>query len=443
MLSQPIATTPHLKFIQDYPSHLVSRQKISPDPPFYSDFLNASPIASPTATADEERISSPHPSGISDSAFTSFDFQLSAAEIFRNPQNQTFDTNQYPNTRDSVQQSHSINNTPASARQSRSMNSYLSESPSPASVHASVYALPHSIPPQSQERFPHSDAGSYLTAEDRVSPGPERLSREQDFDKYPDNVNIHNHLLDHRRMSEPAVLGAPNLYGMPNPDTSASNRYQHLNFAFNSPALHTPRSVALYLSPLQRGASTGSLRELRDQHFDYPPQQSDWKHREPHESFDHQTDALDEPISPMNPNFSGGLGNSPTTEVPYSPISDNLYGPSPPGTGTSTSSSAPLSPSRSIPLQRSLSNSHGAGDSIDRKTYSFVALPGNAVKKRPRRRYDEIERLYQCSWPDCNKSYGTLNHLNAHVTMQNHGAKRSPNGWCSYYYLFQAIYLGS
>lgn len=30
------------------------------------------------------------------------------------------------------------------------------------------------------------------------------------------------------------------------------------------------------------------------------------------------------------------------------------------------------------------------------KTYSFVALPGNTVKKRPRRRYDEIERLYQC-----------------------------------------------
>ena len=424
MLSQPIATTPHIKFIQDYPSSLVSKQKVSPDPSFYSDFLNASPIGSPTGTVDEERISSPQPSGISHYTFSSFDFQLSVAEIY---QNQPFDTNHYPNTRDSVQQSHNINNSSASAtRQSRSMNSYLSESPSPASVHTSVSALPHSIPPQSQERFPHSDA--YLAAEDRVSPGPGRLSRQQDFDKYPDNVNIHNHLLDHRRMSEPAVLSAPNLYAMPNQDTSASNRYQHLNFSFNSPALNTPRSVALYLSPLQRGASTGSLRDLRDQHFDYHPQPSDWKHRESHE-FDRQTDALDEPVSPMDPNFSGGLGHSPTTEVPYSPISDNLYGPSPPGTGTSTSSSAPLSPSRSIPLQRNLSNSHGAGDSIDRKTYSFVALPGNAVKKRPRRRYDEIERLYQCSWPDCNKSYGTLNHLNAHVTMQNHGAKRSPNGW--------------
>ncbi|PFH51831.1 hypothetical protein AMATHDRAFT_141622, partial [Amanita thiersii Skay4041] len=69
---------------------------------------------------------------------------------------------------------------------------------------------------------------------------------------------------------------------------------------------------------------------------------------------------------------------------------------------------------------------HSGTDTANR-TYSFVALPGNAVKKRPRRRYDEIERLYQCSWPDCTKAYGTLNHLNAHVTMQKHGSKRSPS----------------
>ena len=65
---------------------------------------------------------------------------------------------------------------------------------------------------------------------------------------------------------------------------------------------------------------------------------------------------------------------------------------------------------------------------LNHQTYSFVSLPGNAVKKRPRRRYDEIERLYACSWPDCTKQYGTLNHLNAHITMQKHGSKRNPNG---------------
>jgi hypothetical protein len=51
---------------------------------------------------------------------------------------------------------------------------------------------------------------------------------------------------------------------------------------------------------------------------------------------------------------------------------------------------------------------------------------GSGPKKRPRRRYDEIERLYPCAWAGCQKSYGTLNHLNAHVAMQKHGAKRSP-----------------
>ncbi|KAN0140989.1 hypothetical protein V8E53_001433 [Lactarius tabidus] len=61
----------------------------------------------------------------------------------------------------------------------------------------------------------------------------------------------------------------------------------------------------------------------------------------------------------------------------------------------------------------------------DCETHSSVSLPGNAVRKRPRR-YDEIERLYHCSWEGCTKSYGTLNHLNAHVVMQRHGARRTP-----------------
>jgi len=65
----------------------------------------------------------------------------------------------------------------------------------------------------------------------------------------------------------------------------------------------------------------------------------------------------------------------------------------------------------------------------DGKTsYSFVPISGVNSKKRPRRRFDEIERLYVCNWQDCEKSYGTLNHLNAHVNMQKHGPKRHPSG---------------
>jgi len=77
------------------------------------------------------------------------------------------------------------------------------------------------------------------------------------------------------------------------------------------------------------------------------------------------------------------------------------------------------------------------------KAYAFVALPGNAQKKRPRRRYDEIERLYRCVYPDCQKAYGTLNHLNAHIHTQKHGKKRLPVGMCCYlFFLPQSSLTG-
>lgn len=62
------------------------------------------------------------------------------------------------------------------------------------------------------------------------------------------------------------------------------------------------------------------------------------------------------------------------------------------------------------------------------QVYSFVPIPGSQQHKRPRRRFEEIERMYKCGWNGCEKAYGTLNHLNAHVTMQSHGTKRTPEG---------------
>ncbi|KAK4167629.1 hypothetical protein QBC43DRAFT_341979 [Cladorrhinum sp. PSN259] len=67
-----------------------------------------------------------------------------------------------------------------------------------------------------------------------------------------------------------------------------------------------------------------------------------------------------------------------------------------------------------------------AAQSRPNQVYSFVPIPGAQQHKRPRRRYEEIERMYKCGWNGCEKAYGTLNHLNAHVTMQAHGAKRTP-----------------
>ncbi|WVR09004.1 hypothetical protein IAU60_006064 [Kwoniella sp. DSM 27419] len=69
----------------------------------------------------------------------------------------------------------------------------------------------------------------------------------------------------------------------------------------------------------------------------------------------------------------------------------------------------------------------GKPGDMSQSELTFVQLGGPAPKKRPRRRFDEIERLYACGFNGCEKSYGTLNHLNAHVAMQKHGEKRLPS----------------
>ncbi|CCH45934.1 hypothetical protein BN7_5521 [Wickerhamomyces ciferrii] len=53
-------------------------------------------------------------------------------------------------------------------------------------------------------------------------------------------------------------------------------------------------------------------------------------------------------------------------------------------------------------------------------------LNSQPKKKRPRRKANEMERLYACNYNNCKNSYGTLNHLNAHITFKRHGPKRKP-----------------
>ncbi|GAA5906191.1 hypothetical protein JCM6882_006072 [Rhodosporidiobolus microsporus] len=85
-------------------------------------------------------------------------------------------------------------------------------------------------------------------------------------------------------------------------------------------------------------------------------------------------------------------------------------------------SSRPSSSGGPPSLNASRRSSGGGGGS---KSLNFVPQAGQATK-RPRRRYDEIERLYGCDYPGCTKAYGTLNHLNSHKTMQKHGPKSTP-----------------
>ena len=291
-------------------------------------------------------------------------------------------------------------------------NGLTSKSPSPTEIHPS---FPHPLSaPHSQEHFSSISFGSDMN---KYSP-LHSSDRYGHHHQYGSDRNSFP-LLDQRRMSEPSIFGSSgsaHASAYPNPNAEPSTgRYQQMQFAFNPP----PQSPQSPYSSLHRGTSTGSLRDLNHH------QQSAWKNDDHMLHSLSSVGPLDEPLSAT---FSGGTPSphSPTLGFRFpSSITDDAYGSSPPGTGTSTTSS----------------NAHGAGNpgsgggsgsSTNSKTYSFVSLPGNAVKKRPRRRYDEIERLYQCSWPDCTKAYGTLNHLNAHITMQRHGSKRNPNGMCAF-----------
>ncbi|KAI9692068.1 MAG: hypothetical protein M1820_009535 [Bogoriella megaspora] len=86
---------------------------------------------------------------------------------------------------------------------------------------------------------------------------------------------------------------------------------------------------------------------------------------------------------------------------------------------------APVTTAGGAPAMASAPRPPAGGHPLS-TVYSFVPIPGAQQHKRPRRRYEEIERMYKCGWNGCEKAYGTLNHLNAHVTMQSHGAKRTP-----------------
>ncbi|BGP01001.1 hypothetical protein NBRC10513v2_004992 [Rhodotorula toruloides] len=91
----------------------------------------------------------------------------------------------------------------------------------------------------------------------------------------------------------------------------------------------------------------------------------------------------------------------------------------------SSDTSRPGSSSGAALTARRRSSGGTTATAASGKQYNFVQQ-GGQVTKRPRRRYDEIERMYNCDYPGCTKAYGTLNHLNSHKTMQKHGPKSTP-----------------
>lgn len=163
----------------------------------------------------------------------------------------------------------------------------------------------------------------------------------------------------------------------------------------------------------------------------YPPPQNYSPYPPQHEMPQYQG----QPMAHGRPEWAGyyqqpmGYGHSPATTGGAAP---NMVAhvPRPPTVGSAGPASYP---------QYAHPNSYQGGHPLS-TVYSFVPIPGAQQHKRPRRRYEEIERMYKCGWNGCEKAYGTLNHLNAHVTMQSHGPKRTPEGeWTEFSYVVSAM----
>lgn len=117
-------------------------------------------------------------------------------------------------------------------------------------------------------------------------------------------------------------------------------------------------------------------------------------------------------------------GANPDMTHSYSHPPGGMYAqPRPDWAGYGQHGTTPLTPGHPVYAQSAAS---APPQQRPNQVYSFVPIPGAQQHKRPRRRYEEIERMYKCGWNGCEKAYGTLNHLNAHVTMQSHGQKRTP-----------------
>jgi hypothetical protein len=141
---------------------------------------------------------------------------------------------------------------------------------------------------------------------------------------------------------------------------------------------------------------------------------------------------IDPSIAQPSPTYASHQAYSPyaataTQDMPHPyahPGSAGLYAqPRPDWAGYGQQPGAPITPGHHVFPQTPTSATPSNRPS---QVYSFVPIPGAQQHKRPRRRYEEIERMYKCGWNGCEKAYGTLNHLNAHVTMQAHGQKRTP-----------------
>ncbi|KAF2016304.1 transcriptional regulator [Aaosphaeria arxii CBS 175.79] len=252
------------------------------------------------------------------------------------------------------------------------------EPPSEGSLADQASAAQYPPPPQGQDpRAANFSSSATPTSEYAINPSsarsgsfPEYIQRP--YQQSPQGANAAN-------------MAQPQSPSMPLPDGSHLDHQQsQLKSDDNVPI---DPSIA---------AATSPTYPQHGQYSPYTPHHSEMQHYQGH------------PQTPMypaqRPDWAAAQAQYPHG-LPY---------------GHPASSGAPA-PAMVSPVQRPPTGGHPLST-----VYSFVPIPGAQQHKRPRRRYEEIERMYKCGWNGCEKAYGTLNHLNAHVTMQSHGAKRTP-----------------
>lgn len=111
-----------------------------------------------------------------------------------------------------------------------------------------------------------------------------------------------------------------------------------------------------------------------------------------------------EPLHPVHlPSLCELFGTLATTPASYKPLPTQPIESSEPKSRPSTKPDSVSSPVR---------------------TNNFIVIVGKEIQKRHRKRYHEVTRNFRCQHPGCNKAYGALNHLNAHLLALGHGRRR-------------------
>ena len=222
---------------------------------------------------------------------------------------------------------------------------------------------------------------------------PQRFPTESSLARMP----FTNPTLD-RRMSEPVLGAGRPTYAQPPPsqhDTFAYSTASSATIVQSSPL--SPRPSSSYSSygaytEHQRdssGASIGSAG-LSDP---YANPIAAWGSGLKQTDLEADAHLASSPLSPL---YAGSAASSDVsvTGLPSPPAQMH---PSPSKNNAAVPSGGGAKSQQGVPNQASAGSTPRPGGNSS-KTYSFVSLPGNAVKKRPRRRYDEIERLYQCRY---------------------------------------------